>query len=295
MHPQTEKCWQYYNGKSGGHMIAKGLLTPAQYEVNQKIAEVAARLAKHELTNPHAQGENFIWPETAQMPCDSLVLVINYGKGAGVVHWLQRDQGRVLVWWFAPSGEAFCLGGFVPGTDLMFRNRAATPDTRTQAEKDNWLVFVAMILSLVVEHRRVDVSSVTPNRQIRKRQEALTGNPAAAWFRVSWTLGKAVRAKGGNGKSHVTKIALHWCRAHWRICKPSARGATWHADRGGWYTWVKDCWRGHPDNGVRLHHYEPRFVDDPRPQGRAVAPHRYSLAALDAAKAEALRLAGFAA
>lgn len=295
MHPETEKCWLAYNGKSGAQMIAKGLLSPAQYEVDRKISEVALRVARHELTHPHRQGENFIWPESAKMPCDSMVLVVNHHDRAGHVHWLQRDQGRVLVWSFEPSGKALCLGGFVPGTDRLFRNRHAIRDTWTELNNDCWLLFVAMILSLIVEHRRVDVADVDPNRQTRKRQEGLTGQPAAAWFRVSWTLGKAVRAKGGNRKSDVTKVALHWCRAHWRICKPTARGATWHADRGGWYTWVKDCWRGHPDNGIRLHHYEPRFMDDLRPQGRANAPHRSSLAALDAAKAEALLLAGFAA
>lgn len=292
MHPATEAVWAFVNAKPSHRFMAQWFLAPAQYEIDRTITVLAKKIATHELTNQYAQGDFVSWPVAAQLPGAAMVLVLNLEQKQ-LVFVLHRRDDAVEVWAFSPFGTPALLGAFVPGSTRMFRHSGPFRPVDRQSS-DNFMFLIAIIVSLINEQRRVEAQPVKPERQTRKRQEHLTGQPAAAWFRVSWTIGKTVRAKGGKGNSNATTVALHWCRAHWRICEKSAPGATWHAPRRAWYTWVKDCWKGHPDNGVRLHHYEPRLLDASRQSRRKVAPHRKSLAVLNAAKAEALRLAGFA-
>jgi hypothetical protein len=97
-----------------------------------------------------------------------------------------------------------------------------------------------------------------------------------AFSTVRWKIGKRTQAIGNCLTEEGHPKALHWCRAHWRRAEEGQPKAEWvnipRKGGWGWYCWAADCWKGHPDFGIKLQRHEPyiegeprsRFVDGPK-------------------------------
>lgn len=64
----------------------------------------------------------------------------------------------------------------------------------------------------------------------------------------------------------------------------------------GWYCWAADCWKGHPNFGIKLQRHEPYFEGEPRSRyiGGESVLDATRFAAMGAAQRAALAEAGFA-
>ena len=160
-----------------------------------------------------------------------------------------------------------------------------------------------MIISLINEPRIVEAtpaSGLDWSRQHRKAVERVTGKAAMAFSVVSWKIGKHAKAIGSRLSEEGHPKALHWCRAHWRRAEEGQPKAEWvnipRKGGWGWYCWAADCWKGHPDFGIKLQRHEPHFEGEPR--SRYIAGDRVldstRFAAMGAAQRAALVKAGFA-
>jgi hypothetical protein len=91
--------------------------------------------------------------------------------------------------------------------------------------------------------------------------ERTTNAAVGSYVVVGWEIGKTVAVRQSISTSGH-RNALHWRRAHWSIAKEGEPKAEFVNDPTqnmfGWYRWVRECWAGNPDFGVKLHRYEPR-------------------------------------
>lgn len=153
-----------------------------------------------------------------------------------------------------------------PGKEIFYqvgsksRSRDLWFETGMSEEAEAWLSQIVGILdiclALISEPRIVRASPVP--RAMRKRSEkANVSPPALGWHKVGWTVGSETKAKqGAGGQDH--SMPLHFCRAHWRRSEPGKPSAEKRPGRNGYWVWVKHSFKGHPDNGIKLHHYMPR-------------------------------------
>lgn len=163
---------------------------------------------------------------------------------------------------------------------------------------------LAFILSLINTPRKVQIGPATGmdwTRQHRRAVERVTGSAAMAFSVVSWELGRKCAAIGNEITTEGHPKALHWCRAHWREARKGQPKAEWinvPAKGGwGWYCWVADCWKGHPDYGVKLQRHQPRMPGDKPGQALVTAqatPDKTRWEAMSAAHRAAMVEAGFA-
>lgn len=162
---------------------------------------------------------------------------------------------------------------------------------------------LSFILALINEPRIVEASPASGldwSRQHRKAVERVAGKAAMAFSVVSWKIGKHAKAIGNRLSEEGHPKALHWCRAHWRRAEEGQPKAEWvnipRKGGWGWYCWAADCWKGHPDFGIKLQRHEPHFEGEPRSRyiggDRVLDSTRF--AAMGAAQRAALVEAGFA-
>ncbi len=122
-----------------------------------------------------------------------------------------------------------------------------------------------VVLSLIAEPNLVKRSA--PSRAMRRQARKAGANPPAlGWYKVGWTIGSEVRAQQGSGGADYT-LPLHFSRAHWRRSERGKPSAERRPGRNGWWVWVKHSFKGHPDNGIKLHHYMPTV----EPNGKSAA------------------------
>lgn len=127
------------------------------------------------------------------------------------------------------------------------------------------MIFVAhVILSLINTPRLVTRSNVPQKARERATWKLAYSQRPTHWHQLTWTIGKPVKASSDVSHEEGHHRALHFCRAHWRKSeagKPKAEWVTPYGRAPGWWCWVESSWKGHPDYGIKLHHYTPRLDD----------------------------------
>lgn len=276
--------------------------------MNQLAVAVTNQIAHS--NGPDLPG-NFTAPVTARLPAAVTCITFEEKPGQYVNILCKRPEDRpdwILVS-VVTEGCVISLGGFVPGSDRIQRFLEGTPEElyRAGAFDDvsvGKMVFkTAILLSLINTPRKIIAhEKKEPSWKLRKEIEDVTGEPAVGYFSVGWEIGKAIRAQGGSITTNGHPKALHWARSYWAVANEGEPKAEWLnlETKGGWgwYRWVADSWRGHPDYGVLLHHYEPRVKGQEKRPGQFVsfvASSAERLAMMSEAKRSALIQAGFAA
>lgn len=292
MHAETLR--QYQLAVAKGHNsreVEAIMLGPHHFHISAGIVSAVEAIGHHEFEKMEDKPS---FPASANLPASEMLMTIAAARGPSVVLLRQRAEDIVVI--SVNGGVPYCMGSFYPGT----RDMRDGSDGQCHAGS---LAFVAFCLSLLNEPRRVTVSpagGLDWTRQHRKLVQRLTGRAALAYSVVSWQVGAGVNARGNKGGDTDLKVALHWCRGHWRRADAHHPRSEWirpHAGaKPGWFTWVRDCWKGHPDHGIKLQRHEPRMVGEKRERGGEVvsAPSAEKLAAMSAQQRHALVEAGFA-
>jgi hypothetical protein len=309
MHPATLDCYHAakMRGRTSRDWPVKIMEGPHHFEVSPGIVDAAEAIAKNERSRMEA-GDPMHFPAGSRLPCDEMVFVTNADRETNVyLLWQAKDS--VMVAWACPH----CIvpiGSWTPGTakgGLFAAAELSHPVARAARQSlPDWLAeqgiwVLAITLSLMNEPRLVTRSTVEHPRTSRRRIERLTGKPALAYTKVTWQVGAGVKAKrDGSDEDGGLRMPLHWCRAHWRKAEEDWAGATWVEPRmgapKGWYIWVTDCWKGHPDHGIKLQDHAPRMIGE-RAVGTAQeqsVPSAAKWAAMSAQQRAMMAQAGFA-
>lgn len=242
--------------------IVRPMLAQAQhFMIDAEIVDVAEKIARQKNFSKEDFDFGFQW----EMPFSHVVL-----ERDGMPFLIYEEGDEVRCLWRADG----CEGAFGIKTQrgkLMMVPSAFTDETgheklRRGAQgwsQDQWGSYqlIAMlsdaILALIAEPRLVQKTA--PQRCHRRRAERQLGPIGVpAWHRVSWTIGsESLRNKDRSGSG--APLPLHFSRAHWRRTEEHKPKAQRRPGKPGWWCWVKWSFKGHPDFGVRLHHYMPRI------------------------------------
>lgn len=312
MHPKTLDYYEAarLRGLTEKHWPIKLMLSPHHFHASDGMHKAAYAISRHELMVGGA-GSELTFPKGSRLPAPQMVLTVQHGDDVSVLLLHETEAGYVNVV-LATEIRCFPMGSYKPGTSW---HGAVLPENcsdeamkaglaATSVDEINLILWrTAFLVSLINEPRRVTVSPASGidwTRPHRKRVQRLTGKAAMAYSTVSWQVGAGVKAKGNPGGDSDLKVALHWCRAHWRKAAPHMESAEWVTPRNrpaGWYLWISDCWKGHPDHGIKLQHHKPKMPDEKDRKG-AAAPsgvrNATKLAAMSAQQRAALVQAGFA-
>lgn len=129
--------------------------------------------------------------------------------------------------------------------------------------------FIDVLLNIIAEPRLI--VKTAPLRAHRKRAARLLGAvPLPAWHSVSWIVGGATKPKRDSGRENW-RAPLHFSRAHWRRSAGTEPKAQTRDGKPGYWILVASSWKGHPDYGVKLHHYRPR-ANGERASATSAAP-----------------------
>jgi hypothetical protein len=312
MHPSA---FEQYMGlkRRGAHPQIQRMMEGAQhFLVSSAMHEFAIDLFRHESSNPQAREKGLCMPITSRLPADVTCLTVETPQREDVVFLASSRRalgmdGDGVCLSMVGSGFWFPMATFLPGSDyllpLIGGDGGGTPaGGLSNDDLAQVVTTAAFILSLVNTPRKVVRTESRASRPQARLMERELGRAPAAYFRIGWELGKPVDAEVKNEGIGGWRQALHWVRPHFANAKEGEPKAEWLnlPTKGGWgwYRWVADCWKGHPDFGTRLHHYDPGLPGDRRPPGAqfgftASSPER--MAMMDAAKRAALQQAGFAA
>lgn len=285
MNPTIEKV--YSAAKMSGNVDDCRFIEGAKHFVaSERIAKTVGEMSASEMLKPG--DDPMVFPTASRLPAKSIVLASDGLDGHVICLWEIAGGGINLLY---TDGVERSIGyTFFPGTSYMGQEGdSPDPEVRRVFE-------ISLILSLINEPRLVLSSSRAATRQQRRRFERTHGRSAMAWVDVTWTVGKSVKATCSEGAESHRK-PLHWSRAHWRKSEESEASSVWvDAHYGpGWYKWIKDSWKGHPDFGIKLGGHNP-IMDGDRVQvdgaPSQVPPERLKF--MDGAKRAALVVAGYA-
>lgn len=242
---------------------------------------------------------DFRSPESSVLPAKSMVLTLDWNPQNTLVVVLANAEDFGVVGCLIRNGvsrQGFC---WVPGEHGV---RAGTKPE--QEEVNLWLANMCMLtqlaISLINEPNLSTCKSFANSRQVRRQIEGATKNADVGYSQVSWTVGKP-RIVQDNGMQTEIRMPLHWCRGHWRKedhQTPKAQWVTPMYRPAGWYVWVKDCWKGHPDFGIRLQHHNPLIAGERAKSGGMIpsrGPSVERLAVMTEQARFAMLHAGFAA
>lgn len=289
MHSSTLK--QYRLAKSRGMLstdVAALLTSPHQFHVSAGVVEAARTIGRHEF----AGDDEPRFPENSRLPAGQMVLSLQMDDGPVVVALRQRAADVVAI--VFAEGVPQCIGSYFPGR----REARSAPDGRGH---EGSLAHIAFCVSLLNEPRRVTANPVTGvrwSKEQRAKIRKITGRAALAYSVVSWEVGSGVRAKGGRKEDASLRVALHWCRGHWRRAESHHPKSVWVqpfvSEVAGWYTWVAGCWKGHPDFGIKLQKHEARMQGERRSSPPADFSGNEKLQVMGAQQRRATAEAGFA-
>ncbi len=282
---RTPSEWVAAN-QIGRYSAAQAIIKGKHFFINDDVAAFAINAAKHSaLLSPD---EAWAAPEESFVPSDSgVILAIPGGEyGATILH-CKQDGDAVMVF-FVGDGMLHPFGCYRPGG---VGTAAAHVAREVSSEEDIGLgcAKVAVLLALVNSPRKVlSFEDVKMPRQQRRALERKHVIAPAAYTRVSWEVGEAVKAKIAIEDRANYGVPLHWRRAHLRQVDKATEGAMWI--NGAWRVKVRESWPGHPAFGVKLQVHEPRLPGSKAAKGAAptmVSADR--LAVMDAQKAAAIR------
>jgi hypothetical protein len=249
------------------------MMEEAQHiEVEWDIWNYAADLAvEHSLSDRGHPGGTHA-PDGARLFADMLVVTIPAERPVGhlntICKMFYREGETILSLMLAPYGRHFpkirksymLCSGYTPGkqgfviSDLHYVG--ASQEVMIQEALQD-----AFLMSVLNHDRFVRRSPAAGSRQARRSTERALGFAPAGWYRVTWNIGEDVKAKVADSDPDSAR-PLHFCRAHWRQAIEGQPKAIARNDAPGWWCWVKECWRGHPAFGIKLHHYTPKLRDE---------------------------------
>ncbi|MFC4668154.1 hypothetical protein ACFO5X_06270 [Seohaeicola nanhaiensis] len=269
--------------------------------VSKEIVAAAEQLALSVAGKGMPDGSDWYFPVLATPPAEEVILVTEFATGSlGVWPIRITQKNGVEVNHFKRGCRSF-IGCFRAGESFSSVKVADTSDDKTiRLGQTVWKM--AFILSLLNEPRLIRKGSQQGSGSVRRRFERAMNRPSAGWTRVSWRPGSVAESAHG-GDATGDRMPLHWCRGHWRRIKNQTKpheNAVWLQQQGSgswyWYERVSDCWKGHPDFGVKLHHLEPLLNGEKPIVGRELpsAASAARKAMTDAACRSALMAAGFA-
>lgn len=247
---------------------------PHHFHIRYSVIQVASALAANEV---ELNGIDFTFPVLGRLPVDAAIVTFDMpAELRAHVFSAWQDQSGAVCFARLSDKIGVCEGaGFWPGDGKL---KVLRDGGLMDHELKCWALVMSMVLSLINTPRKVDImpaSGLDWSRQHRREVERLTGAAPFAFQTVSWELGKRVAQRGDAITTEGHRKALHWCRAHWREAREGQPNAKWVnlPWRGGWgwYTWVADCWKGHPDYGVKLQRHEPHMPDDRPERSQAAA------------------------
>lgn len=300
MHPETLRIYEAAKrrGLKATDWPMRIMAGPHHFHVTLPVHTAAKAIARHE----GLQSDDFVFPTSARLPSEKMVLTVDGPGGACICLLLLRDEDGGILCHTATDRAIISEFGFFPGTSDV---RRALPEQYDDSVVAAYLAAttdadiavrawrLAFILSLINTPRKVQIGPATGmdwTRQHRRAVERVTGSAAMAFSVVSWELGRKCAAIGNEITTEGHPKALHWCRAHWREARKGQPKAEWinlPAKGGwGWYCWVPDCWKGHPDYGVKLQRHQPRM-----PGEKARHPQAAAQAVLDKTRWEAMSVA----
>lgn len=293
MHPETLRQYELVKRSSGPQEVLDQLGGAHHFHASSEICAVAQAILRAEVAS--APVENPIcFPAMGRPPAERMVLTMAEPPHMPVLCLRQRGQEVVVTSVYA--GRWYVVGSFFPGTSNFREGSDGKQNYKLHFQ-------IAMILSLINEPRIVEAlpaSGLDYSRQHRKAIERVTGKAAMAFSVVSWKIGKCAQAIGNRPSEDGHPKALHWCRAHWRRAEEGQPKAEWvnipRKGGWGWYCWAADCWKGHPNFGIKLQRHEPHLDGEPRSrfvEGEQVLDAT-RFAAMGAAQRSALVEAGFA-
>lgn|GEM_PF-6547677 len=295
MHPETLRQYELLRAKRGPTDIEAILSGPHHFHVSSSLVRVAEETMKAE-ARAQGPGGQLVFPASGRLPAASMVLTAQpEKKNLDGVSVLRQRESEVVVY-AVGDGEVYTVGSYFPGTPNL--REASTG-------KNHWreLLRISLIISLINEPRIVDASPASGldwSRPHRKAVQRVTGKAAMAFSVVSWKIGRRQRAISTHLTEEGHPKALHWCRAHWRRAVEGQPKAEWvnipHKGGWGWYCWAADCWKGHPDYGVKLQRHEPYLEGEPRSRfsGSDQVLDATRFAAMGSAHRAAMVEAGFA-
>jgi hypothetical protein len=302
MHPETLRIYEAARkrGENPKSYFMPVLTGPHHFHVTPSVCRAASAIAVHK--SVEEDDGAFRAPVTARLPANSMVLTMAEHPGEPPLVWVlgkAEDAEDEVVISLASSESITQVCSYIPGEIGGRQNPNAYKDFV-------WYVHrrIAMIVSLINTPRKVDIttpSGLDWTRQHRKAVERVTGSAAMAFSIVSWELGRRCKAVGNEISTEGHPKALHWCRAHWREAAKGQPKAEWvyvpALGGWGWRTWVTDCWKGHPDYGVKLQRHQPRMPGEKpetsKASGQAVLD-KTRWEAMSAAHRAAMVEAGFA-
>lgn len=318
MHPKTLEILEAMNraGQDEKQPPFNVLTGPHHFHISRGINDAAFAIACDEMQHSLDQGEQFSTPINSNLPCESMVMTVHRENDDVEVYLLKAENDYIVIClavWYPgfPYACSVMIGAYVPGqgihkvpeaiqkTEFARQFMAAIDDDTLLGSISR----IAFIVSLINEPTRVAKTEATAqeiNRAHRKRVERITGKAAQAWTNVRWTVGERSAAKRSKGDEEWKGRALHWCRAHWRSCNPGDVGAQWvdrkSGGKSGWHKWIKDCWRGHPDFGIKLQRHKPAMPGEKRPgaQYPTAIVDQTRFKAMGAQQRASLAAAGFA-
>lgn len=302
MHPATFDQYRLMKAIDPRHEKLARLEGAQHFFVGEAIQNLAHAIAVGEVGR-----EDFRFPDLARLPGASVCLVIENKTGVDTTYLLSAMPDDYTFVHQLFDGHAVAVGGFQHGARLamcLIGGNAIEQFFASQLsdnDRSEKVTQIAFILALINLPRKVKNQFVQNPRQLRREIDRKTGATGVGYFRVGWNIGKAVSAQGGQITTAGHENAFHWVRSYWAKAsegEPKAEYINLPTKEGwGWYRWVADCFRGNPEVGIRLHHYDPRVQGQEKAPGRFVlfsASSAERLALMDAAKRAALQQAGYA-
>jgi hypothetical protein len=305
MHPTTLRVFERLKRSNPDHWSVRFCEVARHVHASRALGDAACAIANHQMSVLRDAGSvvPISAPIGATLPGQKICLTVE-GDPHAISFLTQAEFGGPVDWSVVVYGptirEGHPYARWVPGRPILCRDDASRDDAALVVSD---AFRFGIILSLMNEPRRVSLrpaSGLDWTRQHRKRIERLTGKPALAYSNVSWQVGAGVRAKNSKDGDSDLKMPLHWCRAHWRKAEPGMASAQWleptQGSPAGWYLRVKDCWRGHPDHGIKLQRHMPRMPGEKisEVEWPSGPPSEAKLAAMGAQQRAAMVQAGFA-
>ena len=301
MHPAVLKIYEgaWRRGAGADDPVIRAIAGARHFVVGEAFLKLACETVEREFKGGLDADEPVHVSDFGGLPWDGVLLVLEGADGDGsplVVH-VGRLADSTAIYGVAVvrPGVRFPVSTIAPGALLCQSRYSINVDEIPAA---GFGLQISALLSLINEPRIVEVRPGRASRRYTRRVRKLTGRPPMAWSDVSWTIGKRVASKHVPNGEAGSPRPLHWCRGHWRKADPGIANAQYiflpRRSGWGWYTWVTDSWKGHPDFGIKLQRHVPRLEGEkPRlPAGISLLPGT-KWEAMNAAQQAALRTAGY--
>lgn len=257
MGPSTLKFYERVR-KSSGYRPTLDFLEHAQhFLISPEIAKATADICEETLRPlGDVAGEYTLTDLTVDwhLPADTVVFEIN--EAVYLVAETPDDQVAI---------EQVGLPGAIatPLRGALDHQRAVGTPAELEVHLVRVAIFLESLCALLMQPRLVEIGQPSDKDRERARWKLGASRVPAAWHQVTWTIGKPTKAKSDASEPGY-RMPLHYTRAHYRRAEEHHARSRQLAGQDGWWTLVSGHWRGHPDFGIKLHHYTPQLTEADR-------------------------------